>query len=166
MDTLPLVAPEQVGLSAQRLDRVRKWMSGWVDSGRLAGMVTVVMRRGELAFTGGRPEPQLFCQTLRKLGLGEPSAIEGDVNQAMQVRSASWEQAPTLVEVAALGVRQDRNQKERLRNRELVGRRAVQEAPSGEADVGEEVSVALRLVGQDPLQVLPHQEAGYADVPA
>ncbi len=25
MDTLPLVAPEQVGLSAQRLDRVRKW---------------------------------------------------------------------------------------------------------------------------------------------
>src|ERR1041384_3468077 len=50
MDTLPLVAPEQVGLSAQRLDRVRKWMSSWVDSGRLAGMVTVVMRRGELAF--------------------------------------------------------------------------------------------------------------------
>ena len=28
MDTLPLVAPEQVGLSAQRLDRVRKWMNG------------------------------------------------------------------------------------------------------------------------------------------
>src|SRR5829696_1391737 len=50
MDTLPLVAPEQVGLSAQRLDRVRKWMNGWVDSGRLAGMVTAVMRRGELAF--------------------------------------------------------------------------------------------------------------------
>src|SRR5260221_8821907 len=50
MDTLPLVAPEQVGLSAQRLDRVRKWMNGWVDSGRLAGMVAVVMRKGELAF--------------------------------------------------------------------------------------------------------------------
>ena len=45
MDTLPLVAPEQVGLSAQRLDRVRKWMNGWVDSGRLAGMVTAVMRQ-------------------------------------------------------------------------------------------------------------------------
>jgi len=58
MDTLPLVAPEQVGLSAQRLDRVRKWMSGWVDSGRLAGMVTVVMRRGELAFaeTAGKAD--------------------------------------------------------------------------------------------------------------
>ncbi|MBV8408267.1 MAG: beta-lactamase family protein [Alphaproteobacteria bacterium] len=50
MDTLPLVSPEQVGLSAPRLDRVRKWMHHWVESGRLAGMVTVVMRHGELAF--------------------------------------------------------------------------------------------------------------------
>ena len=50
MDTLPLVSPEQVGLSAQRLNRIRTWMHGWVDSGRLAGMVTVIMRRGELAF--------------------------------------------------------------------------------------------------------------------
>jgi CubicO group peptidase (beta-lactamase class C family) len=58
MDTLPLVAPEQVGLSAARLDRVRNWMAGWVDSGRLAGMVTVVMRRGELAFaeTAGKAD--------------------------------------------------------------------------------------------------------------
>jgi CubicO group peptidase (beta-lactamase class C family) len=50
MDTLPLVAPEQVGLSAARLARVSHWMKGWVDSGRLAGMVTCVMRKGELAF--------------------------------------------------------------------------------------------------------------------
>ena len=50
MDTLPLVTPEQVGLSAARLDRVRKWMHGWVDSGKLAGMVTCVLRKGELAF--------------------------------------------------------------------------------------------------------------------
>jgi CubicO group peptidase (beta-lactamase class C family) len=50
MDTLPLVTPEQVGLSAARLDRVRTWMNGWVDSGKLAGMVTCVMRKGELAF--------------------------------------------------------------------------------------------------------------------
>ncbi len=58
MDTLPLVAPEQVGLSAARLDRVRKWMNGWVDSGRLAGMTAVVMRKGELAFaeTCGRAD--------------------------------------------------------------------------------------------------------------
>ena len=42
MDTLPLVAPDQVGLSAARLDRVRQWMNGWIDSGRLAGMVVAV----------------------------------------------------------------------------------------------------------------------------
>jgi len=50
MDTLPLVTPEEVGLSAARLDRVRTWMKQWVDSGKLAGMVTCVMRNGELAF--------------------------------------------------------------------------------------------------------------------
>ena len=50
MDTLPLVAPEQVGLSAERLGRVRSWMHQWVDSGRLAGMVAVVMRKGQVAF--------------------------------------------------------------------------------------------------------------------
>jgi len=50
MDTLPLVAPEQVGLSAARLDRVRQWMRRWVDSGRLPGMTVVVMRKGQLAF--------------------------------------------------------------------------------------------------------------------
>src|SRR6266852_9353525 len=48
MDTLPLVAPEQVGLSAARLDRVGKWMHRWVDSGRLAGATTLVARRGQV----------------------------------------------------------------------------------------------------------------------
>jgi len=50
MDTLPLVAPEQVGLSAQRLARISGWMKGWVDSGKLPGLLVAVMRRGELAF--------------------------------------------------------------------------------------------------------------------
>src|ERR1043166_4777139 len=50
MDTLPLVAPDQVGLSAARLARVSKWMKGWVDSGKLPGLLVAVMRRGELAF--------------------------------------------------------------------------------------------------------------------
>jgi CubicO group peptidase (beta-lactamase class C family) len=39
MDTLPLVSPDQVGLSAARLSRISSWMKGWVDSGRLPGMV-------------------------------------------------------------------------------------------------------------------------------
>ena len=50
MDTLPLVSPEQVGLSAARLARISSWMKGWVDSGKLPGLLVAVMRNGELAF--------------------------------------------------------------------------------------------------------------------
>jgi len=50
MDTLPLAAPDQVGLSAARLDRITKWMKDWVDSGRLPGMTVAIMRKGELAY--------------------------------------------------------------------------------------------------------------------
>src|SRR5689334_9897726 len=50
MDTLPLVSPEQVGLSAARLARVSQWMKGYVDSGKLPGLLVAVMRKGELAF--------------------------------------------------------------------------------------------------------------------
>ena len=50
MDTLPLVSPEQVGLSAARLARISGWMKGWVDSGKLPNLVVTVMRKGELAF--------------------------------------------------------------------------------------------------------------------
>src|SRR5471030_2898104 len=50
MDTLPLVAPEQVGLSAERLSRISTWMKGWVDSGKLPGLLVAVMRKGEVAF--------------------------------------------------------------------------------------------------------------------
>lgn len=50
MDTLPLVSPEQVGLSAARLARISSWMKGWVDSGKLPGLLVGVMRHGELAF--------------------------------------------------------------------------------------------------------------------
>jgi CubicO group peptidase (beta-lactamase class C family) len=50
MDTLALVPPEQVGLSAERLARISAWMKGWTDSGKLAGMTVAIMRRGEVAF--------------------------------------------------------------------------------------------------------------------
>ncbi len=58
MDTLPLVAPEQVGLSAERLGRIGGWMRGWVDSGKLPGMLVAVMRKGQLAYaeTYGRAD--------------------------------------------------------------------------------------------------------------
>jgi CubicO group peptidase (beta-lactamase class C family) len=50
MDTLPLVSPDQVGLSAARLARISAWMKAWVDSGKLPGLLVAVMRKGELAF--------------------------------------------------------------------------------------------------------------------
>ena len=39
---------------------------------------------------------------------------------------------------------------------------AVEEPAVGEADVGQEVAVALGLVGEDPGEVLPHQQTGDA----
>ena len=59
MDTLPLVSPDQVGLSAARLDRVRQWMHRWVDSGRLAGMTVAVMRKDNAKLTIVRDLPAI-----------------------------------------------------------------------------------------------------------
>ena len=42
--------PEQVGLCSKRLSRIGPWMREWVDSGRLPGMVTLVARRGRVAW--------------------------------------------------------------------------------------------------------------------
>jgi CubicO group peptidase (beta-lactamase class C family) len=43
------VTPEEVGLSSARLERLRTVMQGYVDQGKLAGLVTLVARRGEVA---------------------------------------------------------------------------------------------------------------------
>ena len=44
------VTPEEVGLCSKRLARIGPWMRSWVDSGRLPGMVTLVARRGRVAY--------------------------------------------------------------------------------------------------------------------
>ena len=44
------VTPEEVGLCSKRLARIGPWMRGWVDSGRLPGMVTLVARHGRVAY--------------------------------------------------------------------------------------------------------------------
>lgn len=43
------VAPEDVGISAERLNRLSGAMQGLVDEGKLAGIVTMVARHGKLA---------------------------------------------------------------------------------------------------------------------
>jgi CubicO group peptidase (beta-lactamase class C family) len=42
--------PEQVGLSSERLARIRGWMEKLVADGKLPGVLTVVARRGRAAF--------------------------------------------------------------------------------------------------------------------
>ena len=45
---LPMVVPEEVGVSAERLERIRPVMQGYVDEGSLPGFLTVVARRGKI----------------------------------------------------------------------------------------------------------------------
>jgi CubicO group peptidase (beta-lactamase class C family) len=47
---LPTAKPESVGLSADRLDRISKAVQKSVDDKRIAGAVTLVMRRGQVAW--------------------------------------------------------------------------------------------------------------------
>jgi CubicO group peptidase (beta-lactamase class C family) len=46
------VAPETVGLSSSRLQRIDRVMHGYVERGLLAGIITVLMRRGKAVYFG------------------------------------------------------------------------------------------------------------------
>lgn len=45
---LPLTGPASVGMSAEGLDQIRPAMQAYIDDGRLAGVVTMVARRGQV----------------------------------------------------------------------------------------------------------------------
>jgi CubicO group peptidase (beta-lactamase class C family) len=45
---LPVAAPESVGMSAERLERVTTAMQGYIDRGQVAGVVTLIARRGKV----------------------------------------------------------------------------------------------------------------------
>ncbi|MXY25292.1 MAG: beta-lactamase family protein [Acidobacteria bacterium] len=47
---LERVAPEEVGMSSERLDRLSLAIEEYVDEGRLAGAVAIVVRRGKIAY--------------------------------------------------------------------------------------------------------------------
>jgi len=46
------VSPNSVGLSAERLQRINRAMQGYVNCQQLAGVITVLMRRGQVAHFG------------------------------------------------------------------------------------------------------------------
>ena len=45
---LPIAVPEEVGFSAERLERIRPVMQNYVDDGRIPGFLTVVARHGKI----------------------------------------------------------------------------------------------------------------------
>ena len=47
---LTAAAPEAVGMSSERLERLTAALQGYVDEGRLAGAVAIVARRGKIAY--------------------------------------------------------------------------------------------------------------------
>ena len=49
-DPMPRARPESVGLSAERLARLTPVLKSYVDSGKLAGSVTLIARRGKLVY--------------------------------------------------------------------------------------------------------------------
>jgi CubicO group peptidase (beta-lactamase class C family) len=49
MDTTVATTPEDVGLSSAQLGRVKDWSQRLVDGGKLAGVTTMVARRGRVA---------------------------------------------------------------------------------------------------------------------
>lgn len=46
---LPVAKPDEVGLSQERLDRLKAVIQDYVDKGRIAGVATVIVRGGKLA---------------------------------------------------------------------------------------------------------------------
>ena len=48
--SLPAAKPEEVGLSAERLDRLTRVMQEYADQRRVAGMVTLLARNGKVAY--------------------------------------------------------------------------------------------------------------------
>ena len=44
------VKPEEVGLSSSRLARIGDHMKRYIDAGKIAGTLTLVARRGQVAY--------------------------------------------------------------------------------------------------------------------
>ena len=47
---LPMTVPEEVGVSAKRLKRIRSLLQGYYNSGQVSGFLTVVARRGKIVY--------------------------------------------------------------------------------------------------------------------
>ncbi len=68
MDTVATTRPEHVGFSSERLQRIGGWMEQLVADGKLAGLTTLVLRRGQVAYQ----------RSVGKANLATGQAMEAD----------------------------------------------------------------------------------------
>lgn len=47
-DELPIAKPEAVGVSSERLERIRRFIGSYIESNQIAGAVTLVARKGKI----------------------------------------------------------------------------------------------------------------------
>jgi hypothetical protein len=57
-----MVKPEEVGLSSQRLERIRPHLQRYIDAGKVAGTLILVARQGHIAYF----EPQGHLELERR----------------------------------------------------------------------------------------------------
>ena len=70
---LPVVRPEEVGLSGKRLERIDEAFAGYVKDNKMAGSVILVSRKGKVAHITrrlgtGTSKPNLLCPRMRSSG--------------------------------------------------------------------------------------------------
>jgi len=60
-----MIKPEEVGLSSQRLDRIRVHLQRYIEAGKVAGTVTLVARHGQIAYL--EPQGHLEFERVRPM---------------------------------------------------------------------------------------------------
>ena len=88
------VTPEEVGMSSDRLDRLSLALENYVDEGRLAGAVTIVVRRGKMAYREGIGHLNVEAQA--------PMTSDGIFSLASQPKSLSIVRVMQLQEQLSL----------------------------------------------------------------
>lgn len=64
----PLAAPEEVGLSSKRLQRIDDVFGSYAEEGRIGGVVGMVLRHGKLVYTG--------AWGMRDVAAGDPAEAD------------------------------------------------------------------------------------------
>jgi hypothetical protein len=75
------VTPEEVGLSSERLEHLRAVMQSYVDEGKLAGLISLVARRGKVA--------HLECYGMMDIEANKPMHYDTRSSQESPVKRAA-----------------------------------------------------------------------------